>query len=324
MCVPAGRRCCTSQSKLAAAPCRTGAPVTRVIQVPSAKRRSASSLGWENSRAMACCASVRKLMAKRPLRATIASAARGQELVDRIVGQGAADWTTQAEARLLRRLGRGLLRYPVEDDDALDHAPFLAALLEAIAVAAGQQELALRALGIGSALQGVEIAFDDGRPLAPELDQDIADLVDVARPGLEHCKRPLEEALDRPVVGAVAIVRIRPVSAAQSGLVGAIDAATVAIEAVADRLAVEQLGKAPLLRGHVRPPLARGTISASRAATPRPLDITRTGLRSMLWMVSALAAAKRDRCASSSASASRSAGGAPRTPFNRAKPRISR
>src|SRR5579885_1885702 len=62
------------------------------------------------------------------------------------------------------------------------------------------------------------------------------------------------------------------------------------------------------------------TISASTTVRPWPAGWTMTGLRSISATASAWSAAKRDSAAISSASAARSAGGAPRTPSSTAAP----
>ena len=61
------------------------------------------------------------------------------------------------------------------------------------------------------------------------------------------------------------------------------------------------------------------TINASATVTPSPTAWTITGLRSISAMMSGWSAASRDSATIKSASASTSAGGAPRTPSSSAR-----
>src|SRR5262249_11183787 len=112
-----------------------------------------------------------------------------------------------------------------------------------------------------------EIGFDGGLLGRGKFDQDIADHMHVACIALEDFARPLKEALDRTAIGAMLVRCIRPIGTAKRRFIGAINPAAIAVEAVADRFSVEQLGNLVLKVGHRRCPLTAVTISCAVEAT---------------------------------------------------------
>src|SRR5690606_22264952 len=113
--------------------------------------------------------------------------------------------------------------------------------------------------------------------------QDVADPVDVARPGPESLQRVGDEAVRAAAKGrAVLVRRIGPVSPSQAGLVRPVDTPAVDEQRIADRFALEQFGQAVAVTraGHAEDSM-RVITSASSGTTPCPRGSTRTGLRSI-------------------------------------------
>ena len=69
---------------------------------------------------------------------------------------------------------------------------------------------------------------------------DVAHLVHAPAAAAQALQRLGDEAGGAAVPGAVAVGGVLPVGGAQRRLVGAVDAAAVAVQALADRLAIEQ------------------------------------------------------------------------------------
>src|SRR5205085_4113639 len=141
-------------------------------------------------------------------------------------------------------------------------------LLKHVAIAAGDQELTYFVILSRPALQGKEVGFDDGLAGRSEFDQDIADHMNVAGTAFEDPARPLEEPFDRTRIWAVLVRRIRPVTGTKRGFISAIDAAAIAVDAIADRLPVEQLGDLLLRYGHIRAHPSSGAIRPRASAAP--------------------------------------------------------
>src|SRR6266545_4296950 len=97
--------------------------------------------------------------------------------VDGIVRKPRADRLARTEARVLRAVRHRLLLDPVIGDDALGNAPGAVALLEPVAIATGEQELAHNAVFSRPALQRAEVGLNGGRRGIQKFDQDVADLV---------------------------------------------------------------------------------------------------------------------------------------------------
>ncbi len=131
-----------------------------------------------------------------------------------------------------------LLLEPIVDHRPFGNPPLPFPLLKQIAVAAAEERLAYFSVFVRSVLQRGEIALDRGLCPADEFDQDVRDLMDVARLGLEDTERKPDEALCRAAIGPVFVMRIGPVGAAQRRLIRAIYPPAVSIEAVADCLTV--------------------------------------------------------------------------------------
>lgn len=164
------------------------------------------------------------------------------ERIDRIVRMRCADRLPGPEPFCLKDGRWDLLLEPIVDHRPFGNSPLPFPLLKQIAVAAAEEGLAYFSVFVRSALQRVEITLDRGLCPADEFDQDVRDLMDVARLGLEDTERKLDEALCRAAIGPVIVMRIGPVRAAQRRLIRTVYTAAVSIEAVADRLSVEEFG----------------------------------------------------------------------------------
>lgn len=159
--------------------------------------------------------------------------------VDWVIRMRCADRLPRPEPFCLRDRCWDLLLEPIVDHRPFGNPPLPFPFLKQIAVAPAEERLAYFSVFVRSALQRGEIALDRGFCRGDEFDQDVRDLMDVAMPGLEDPERKPDEALCRAAIGAVIVMRIEPVRAAQRRLVRAIYPAAVPIEAVADRFTVE-------------------------------------------------------------------------------------
>src|SRR5690242_553044 len=173
----------------------------------------------------------------------LCAARLGQNFMDGIVGVRRANRQAGTKTHLLALGRHPLLLHPVERHDAPRDAPFIATLLEDIAIAPGHEKLPGDAVFSRTTLQGEKVGLDGGPRRSGEFDQDVADLMNVARAALEHLACPQEEPLHRPGIDAVPIGCVGPIGAAQRGFVGSIDAPAIPVDAIADRLAIQKPGQ---------------------------------------------------------------------------------
>src|SRR5690554_3949650 len=154
-----------------------------------------------------------------------------------IIRIGTPDRGSPAKPRRLILLGRFLGFDPVIHDGSFKNPPFLPTLLEEIAVATGQINLV-----VAGTLQCREIAFDNRPGVALELDQNVADLVNVSRPHLEDLQTLGDKYIDRAIrQRTVAVRRIWPIGSTKGLFICAIHTATVGIDTVPDRFTIEKL-----------------------------------------------------------------------------------
>lgn len=151
-----------------------------------------------------------------------------------------SDRLAETETLYLRSRLRALLLEPIVDDRAFGNSPLSFPLLKQVTVSSAKQNLPDRPAAVRSALKRGEVALDGGFSRADELDQNVRDLMDVARFRFEDTERELNEAFGRAGIGPVVVIGIRPVGAAQRRLIRAVYPPAVSIEAVADRLPVKQ------------------------------------------------------------------------------------
>jgi hypothetical protein len=160
--------------------------------------------------------------------------------VERVGRLACAIGLSHAKGLLIALPGHGLLSDPVVDHGALGDAPLAATLFEAVHIAAHQGVFAQAALRIAVHLQRMEVRLDPS-DIAAQVDQDVREHVDAARGVLELVQGPVNEADGRALIRAVSVGGIGPVDRAQTGLVDPVDAPAIAVQAVSNGLAVEQV-----------------------------------------------------------------------------------
>src|SRR5947209_13787435 len=104
-----------------------------------------------------------------------------ENLVDSVVWKLRPDRLARTEAGFLAAFRHRLLLDPVIGDDALGNAPGAVALFEPVTVSPGQQVLAHDTVFSCSPLQRAKIGLNDRRRGVGKFDQDVADLMHIAR-----------------------------------------------------------------------------------------------------------------------------------------------